>query len=849
MLHDHDCSILRFLCIYFSIIIAPLAFGDDFTIHYQFPLNGAKMVSPSTHASIRFAHSVPRSTRITFDVKGEQSGAMPGELTCLEDSRTFVFQSNRLFKPDERVDVRVTRHDMQEPIPYEVARFSFTTSEQLEQAVLSSRSFSHSVTDPQTNISENDPHIRMVNGVALPSDFPMIKVSIDSSGHSEAIFMSTWGAVPYIMILDEEGNPIFYKRENEKPYDFKAHPTGVLTHFVREDVWAHVVYDSTYTRIDTLRCQNGYATDEHELRILANGHILLLAADRQPVDMSQIVEGGDPHAMVRGNHIQELDRSGNVVFEWRCWDHFNITDADHVNLTSPNIDFTHANALDIDTDGHILLSSRNLSEITKINRETGEIIWRLGGKNNQFTFTNDAGFSYQHSIRSLSNGNYLLFDNGTYRKEQYSRAVEYHLDRTAMTATKVWEYRNDPDFYIPALGNVQRLDNGNTLINWAYPNHPKLVEVNPEGCKVFELDFQVPANVYRTFRLPWSGTAQKPYLIAESHNDCVALVFNQFGDERIKYFNIYGGVSPNPKQILATSLHPFKLMTDLQNHQRYYFRVTSVDFNDEESAFSNQCVVPVHIAKRGENILVNGDFRQENEFWQLQQYNTAQARGTITEQNEYHVQILNPGNRLENIKLIQEPIKLTKHATYTLEFDAYADRDRLFDVKLEKITIPWTNYSKIGQRVLGKNPRHYSYTFVMSETSDARSRLCFDVGGNTADVYLSNISLRRIDGTVVHQTPKRPTKFEILENYPNPFNHSTTINYTLASKSNIEIKLFNVLGEEVAEILNTTQDAGHHRFRYIAPHLSTGIYFVTLRATTVGHAKTFTRTQKIMYLK
>jgi hypothetical protein len=144
------------------------------------------------------------------------------------------------------------------------------------------------------------------------------------------------------------------------------------------------------------------------------------------------------------------------VFQWRSWDHFSILDGSvsgYVNLDSSLIDYVHGNAIELDMDGNLLLSSRHMNEITKIDRQTGEIIWRLGlnALNNQFTFVNDTrGFSHQHDIRRLANGNITLFDNGNFLVPEYSRAVEYALDEQAMTATLVWEYRNDPDAFSPA---------------------------------------------------------------------------------------------------------------------------------------------------------------------------------------------------------------------------------------------------------------------------------------------------------------------------------------------------------------------------------------------------------------
>jgi arylsulfate sulfotransferase len=63
---------------------------------------------------------------------------------------------------------------------------------------------------------------------------------------------------------------------------------------------------------------------------------------------------------------------------------------------------------------HFLVSCRHLDEITKIHRTTGEIIWRFGGSQNEFNFINDYPFTHQHSIRSLGNNRYILFDNGNY---------------------------------------------------------------------------------------------------------------------------------------------------------------------------------------------------------------------------------------------------------------------------------------------------------------------------------------------------------------------------------------------------------------------------------------------------
>jgi outer membrane protein assembly factor BamB len=160
-----------------------------------------------------------------------------------------------------------------------------------------------------------------------------------------------------------------------------------------------------------------------------------------------------------------MDANDNEIWRWRSIDHYDILDVDqYVDLTQHQIDWTHSNAIEIDTDGNILLSTRNFDEVTKINRTTGDIIWQLGGERNQFTFINDTrGFSRQHSVRRLSNGNLILFDNGHYLIPEYSSVVEYEIDETNFTATLVRRYTRNESVFSRLRGGVQELPNGNIL--------------------------------------------------------------------------------------------------------------------------------------------------------------------------------------------------------------------------------------------------------------------------------------------------------------------------------------------------------------------------------------------------
>ena len=286
--------------------------------------------------------------------------------------------------------------------------------------------------------------------------------------------------------------------------DLTEQPNGNLTYF---DGVKHKHYEmnQNYNIIDSFYCGNGYHTDLHELRLLSNGHALVMAYDSEIVNMNLIIPGGDTAAVVIGLIIQEIDENKNVVFQWRSWDHFAITDALHEYMFGSYIDAVHGNAIEEDNDGNLIISSRHLDEITKINRSTGDIIWRFGGLHNQFTFLGDTlKFTYQHAIRRIANGHVTLFDNGNFHIPPYSRAVEYSLDEVNKTATVVWQFRHIPDVFSPWGGYVQRLEGGNTLIGWGGTS-PAVTEVQPNGTKVFEASYPLGVYSYRAYKFDWNG--------------------------------------------------------------------------------------------------------------------------------------------------------------------------------------------------------------------------------------------------------------------------------------------------------------------------------------------------------
>jgi len=497
--------------------------------------------------------------------------------------------------------------------------------------------------------------------------------------------------------------------------------------------------------VRTFHATNGYVTDEHELQVLPDGGYLLLGLSRPLlVDMGYYVVGGAPLATVRETVIQEYTAADDLIFQWRAWDNLEICDTLLDDLDDTYFEFPHMNSIDIDGDGHILLSSRQINEVTKIHRRTGRILWRLGGAQNQFTFVNDPldGFSGQHDFRAVGNHRYTLFDNGNSHDPPVSRAVEYELDVNAMTATLVWEFRDTPDRYSYFMGNVQRLPNGNSLINWAHRDHPKLTEVNPNGEKVFEMDFVRPAHCYRVWRAPWEGMAQAPYLIVEPGLDHLVLLFNRFGDHGVARYRVYGGTSPQPKKALVETPFTLVRLAGLQNQKRYYFRVTALDAHGAESAFSNEDSVLVNFQSQpGAELIRNGDFSQGQEGW------TWSLKGALAEWTVSNgvsaVAIADGGTTFDAVQLRQTGISLSQGRRYALAFDLWGDGTRVVEIEVKQTQPPYANYSRIGYTAVSPQKKHHSLEFTMTAPTDTDAQLVVNAGLSPVDVYLDNVSLKQ----------------------------------------------------------------------------------------------------------
>jgi flagellar hook assembly protein FlgD len=97
--------------------------------------------------------------------------------------------------------------------------------------------------------------------------------------------------------------------------------------------------------------------------------------------------------------------------------------------------------------------------------------------------------------------------------------------------------------------------------------------------------------------------------------------------------------------------------------------------------------------------------------------------------------------------------------------------------------------------------------------------------------------------TDIGENPSSPNVYRLYDNYPNPFNPSTTLRYSLPEASFTSIKIYDALGNEVSSLMNETKSAGTYEVEFNATDLSSGIYYYTLQAGS------FTQTKKMILIK
>jgi hypothetical protein len=384
------------------------------------------------------------------------------------------------------------------------------------------------------------------------------------------------------MIVDDRGEVVWFRPlqgRHGRAHDLKVQSyrgKPVLTWM--DGVNEYVIFDHSYREIARFSAGNGYSGDHHEFVISPQDTALITIYNPVPWNLTSI--GGLKNDRVWQGIVQELDiESGEVLFEWHSLEHVGLdeTYATVVQDGSPGFDYFHVNSIDVDHDSNLLISGRDTFTVYKIDRSTGEIMWRLGGKKSDFEMGPGTRFAFQHDARRQPDGTITIFDNGTTvfhgnvpEAVEESRGIVLELDEEQMSASLVREYTHPDKQYANAAGNMQMLPNGNVFIGWG--RALVFSESSHDGKLLFDARLPHHHRSYRYFRFPWSGhPTDRPSAVAQRANEDEIEVYASWnGATGVSTWEVLAG--PHPEQIEPLGSVPrngFETAMAAQTHHPY----------------------------------------------------------------------------------------------------------------------------------------------------------------------------------------------------------------------------------------------------------------------------------------
>jgi hypothetical protein len=175
----------------------------------------------------------------------------------------------------------------------------------------------------------------------------------------------------------------------------------------------------------------------------------------------------------------------------------------------------------------------------------------------------------------------------------------------------------------------------------------------------------------------------------------------------------------------------------------------------------------------------------------------------------------------------------------------------------------WVNRASFDQRQLGSTgpfdlvkgkPIEIIVAYIIGRGSNSLNSIteAQKITNDVIGFYNTNFSYVPV-GVRENTTSQFPTEFELMQNYPNPFNPSTTIKYSIPlnvsrESSIVSLKVYDILGREVVTLVNKEQKAGSYEVTFDASHLTSGVYFYRLHAST-SSASIFMKSKKMILLK
>ncbi|HZL54576.1 MAG TPA: arylsulfotransferase family protein [Solirubrobacteraceae bacterium] len=301
-------------------------------------------------------------------------------------------------------------------------------------------------------------------------------------------------------------------------------------------VGRYVIADSNYKPIAYVEAGDGRRGDLHEFLVTDRGTALLTSYAIVDADLRSV--GGPRRGTIQNAMFQEVELgSGRVLFEWQSLDHIPIAESYWPVGSGADWDYVHLNSIAVDSDHNLLVSSRNTHTIYKIDRRSGEVIWRLGGKHSDFAIASDATFAWQHDARRQPDGTISIFDNGY---GGASRALLLSVDEAGRRVSRRRSFTRPAPTFANSQGNVQMLPSGNVFVGWGA--QPYVSEFAPSGELIFDAQLGSRYISYRAYRAAWvSLGAGAPAVAAQRSAGRTSVYVSWNGDTRVSQWTVLAG--------------------------------------------------------------------------------------------------------------------------------------------------------------------------------------------------------------------------------------------------------------------------------------------------------------------
>ena len=324
----------------------------------------------------------------------------------------------------------------------------------------------------------------------MPSTFGDYTVEGESKTPGDYYIASYDEAVNYIFKLNPKGELIFYKKTGQNALDFRKeynskgevrytylqYLDGLFCGIQGINPGCVVIMDENYNVIEEVYYTdsegNSIKIDPHGFIYLDDGHYILTAyKDVVVKDIPEKLLAPDNSAYLAVLYIEEI-KNGEILWEFCSTDYRDIlvstTVVDWRKGLDQCYDYVHFNAMDIDTDGNLIVSCRNINSILKLSRKDGKLMWMLGGIKDNFGLTEEQEFSKQHSIILTEDGSYMLFNNNndkvTANKSKNSTVIRLKIDEENMCVT---EFRQvEAGYFSSYMGAIRELDGEKRIYLW-----------------------------------------------------------------------------------------------------------------------------------------------------------------------------------------------------------------------------------------------------------------------------------------------------------------------------------------------------------------------------------------------